>query len=243
MDTLIVRPVKRLREGATLDPASLPYVILIDGLDECKGEDRQAEVLTVIRHSLLENDLPFRIFIASRPELAIRSELEPGGHLHKVAYHIQLSDKYDATGDIRRYLWWRLQDLSRRVGHFNWFTADDIETLVQAASGQFISAATAIKYISERRASPSGSGRLKLMLTWTPHEGRCARPFDTLDILYANILLEAKEAYEAVDAQVGDDFLLLVRAYQVNATSGPAPGPVTFEIDRLTAILGLEQPK
>ncbi|RXW11661.1 hypothetical protein EST38_g14194, partial [Candolleomyces aberdarensis] len=45
---LIVEPFERLRDkGIKLH--SLPYAILIDGLDECKGEDRQAELLTAMR--------------------------------------------------------------------------------------------------------------------------------------------------------------------------------------------------
>jgi hypothetical protein len=97
---LIVRPVEDLRDMGT-DLRSLPYAVLIDGLDEAKGEDRQAELLTAIRRCLLVDNLPFCIFIASRPELAIHSALQPGGHLRGMAYHIQLSDRYDATADMR----------------------------------------------------------------------------------------------------------------------------------------------
>ncbi|RXW14711.1 hypothetical protein EST38_g11147, partial [Candolleomyces aberdarensis] len=56
MDSLLVRPMKHLQERAGLDLATLPHAILIDSLDECKGEDRQTELLTAIRESLLTND-------------------------------------------------------------------------------------------------------------------------------------------------------------------------------------------
>ncbi|KAJ2935807.1 hypothetical protein H1R20_g1291, partial [Candolleomyces eurysporus] len=210
---LIVDPLRRLRDLG-VNVCSLPYAILIDGLDECKDEDRQAELLTAIRRCLLADDLPFRIFIASRPEWAIRTALEPGGHLHEMAYHIQLSDKYDASADMRRYLRRRFEDIGLRIGDSKWFTEGDIETLVRAASGQFIYVATVYKYISERRASPAE--RLKIVLTWTPHKGQAARPFEALDTLYTNILLNAKNAYEAVDSHHGRDFLLLFRAHHIN---------------------------
>ncbi|RXW12627.1 hypothetical protein EST38_g13227, partial [Candolleomyces aberdarensis] len=134
MDSLLAHPMKQLREW---DLANFPHVILIDGLDECKGEDRQQELLTAIRKSLLSEDLPFRVLISSRPEWAIRTALEPGGHLHAVAYHIQLSDKYDASSDMRQYLWRRFEQLSLRTGNPHWFTESDIETLAEAGSGQF----------------------------------------------------------------------------------------------------------
>ncbi|KAJ2935804.1 hypothetical protein H1R20_g1289, partial [Candolleomyces eurysporus] len=142
MDTLVVIPFKQLCASGELDRDTFPHVILIDGLDECSGEEKQAELLSTIKHCLLDNDLPFRIFIASRPEWAIRSALdsEPEGYLYQLAYHIKLSDKYDATGDIRRYLQRRLRDLGsrsrdRRVQSRLWPTEEDIEKLVAAASG------------------------------------------------------------------------------------------------------------
>ncbi|RXW12277.1 hypothetical protein EST38_g13577 [Candolleomyces aberdarensis] len=238
MATLIVKPSQRC-EGTGMDLTTLPYVILIDGLDECTGEDRQAELLTAVKEGLLVNGLPFRIFIASRPEWAIRTALEPGGHLRNVAYHIQLSDNYDASSDMRRYLQRRFEDIGLRIGNSHWFTEDSIETLVRAASGQFVYVATVYKYISERRASPAG--RLKIVLDWTPHEGQKARPFESLDRLYANILLAAKNAYEAVDTHSGHDFLLLFNAHHLNAI-GILIGSfsLSFTADSFSVMLGLE---
>ncbi|RXW19350.1 hypothetical protein EST38_g6514 [Candolleomyces aberdarensis] len=224
MDTLVVRPFKQLQANPAFDPGSFPHVMLIDGLDECAGEERQAELLSAIKHCLLDNDLPFRIFIASRPEWAIRSALNPEtrGYLYPLAYHIQLSDKYDATEDIRRYLWRRLQDIGSqsydlRARSKSWPTVEDIEKLVLAASGQFVYAATIVKYVSERRSSPVD--RLQTVVDWTPEEGRLARPFEALDVLYAGILSAAKESYEAVDTHRGRNFLLLLRAHHINSNA------------------------
>ncbi|RXW24252.1 hypothetical protein EST38_g1614 [Candolleomyces aberdarensis] len=216
MNKLIVNPIEHLSpELSKSEPSTLPYAILIDGLDECTDEQRQAELLRTIDDCLLQNDaLPFRIFIASRPEWAIRSALEVTGHLHQKAYHIQLSDQYDASGDIRRVLWRRLRDIGRRSGDPraqspSWPSEEDIETLVINASGQFIYAATVIKFVSERRSSPVN--RLQAILTWTPEDR--AQPFAALDLLYTNIVSAAKEAYEA--AHPDRDFLLLLRACQL----------------------------
>ncbi|KAJ2927794.1 hypothetical protein H1R20_g9296, partial [Candolleomyces eurysporus] len=248
MNVLVVRPFENLR-SEEYDISTFPYAILIDGLDECqdepsismelgrveakyKAEDRQAELLAATKNSLLNNNLPFRIFIASRPELPIRTALGPTGSLHGLAYHMQLSDQYDATEDMRRYLWRRFQDIGLRILQPYWFTEGDIETLVQAASGQFVYVATVFKYVSERRASPVHM--LKTVLNWTP--GQATRPFEALDMLYTNILLNAKEAYEAVDAHGGRDFLLLFRMFQMNARGDFA----LFSPGILSALLDLE---
>ncbi|KAJ2927358.1 hypothetical protein H1R20_g9732, partial [Candolleomyces eurysporus] len=223
MDTLVVAPFKRVCANGELDSDSFPHAILIDGLDECSGEANQAELLSTIKDCLLDDpDLPFRIFIASRPEWAIRSALhsEPEGYLYQLAYQIPLSDKYDATGDIRRYLWRKLQDIGRRSydrrAHSPlWPTKEDIEKLVAAASGQFVYAATVVKYVSERHGSPVD--RLRAIIDWTPEGCQQTRPLELLDILYRNILSTAKELYEAVDTNRGRDFLLLIRAHQINS--------------------------
>ncbi|KAJ2928120.1 hypothetical protein H1R20_g8980, partial [Candolleomyces eurysporus] len=68
MDTLIVGPFQCVRASGGLDSSTFPHAILIDGLDECSGEDNQDELLSTIKNCLLDNDLPFRVFIASRPE-------------------------------------------------------------------------------------------------------------------------------------------------------------------------------
>ncbi|RXW13527.1 hypothetical protein EST38_g12328 [Candolleomyces aberdarensis] len=220
METLVVGPFKHVCASGELDRSTFLHAILIDGLDECSGEENQAELLSTIKHCLLgDPDLPFRVAIASRPEWAIRSALcsEPEGYLYQLAYHIPLSDKYDATADIRRYLWRKIQDIGRRShdrrAHSSlWPTEEDIEKLVAAASGQFVYAATVVKYVSERRGSPVD--RLKAIIDWTPEGGQQTRPLELLDILYRNILSNAKELYEGVDTNRGRDFLLLVRAHQ-----------------------------
>jgi hypothetical protein len=45
-----------------------------------------------------------------------------------------------------------------------------------------------------------------------------AKPFETLDKLYYNILSTAKGTYEGVDTHHGRDFLLLCRALQMGST-------------------------
>jgi hypothetical protein len=231
LNALVVRPFDSLRESRPCDISTFPYVILIDGIDECqdelittanlrnvntvancRAEDRQTELLTAIKNTLLKHDLPFRIFISSRPELPIRSALDAYGSLHGLAYHIQLSDQYDATEDMRRYLRRRFDDIGLRINQRDWFTEGDVDTLVRAGSGQFVYVATVFKYVSERRASPAH--RLKAVLDWAP--GQEARPFQALDVLYTTILTKAKEAYEAVDTHGGRDFLLLLQIHRLN---------------------------
>lgn len=208
MDALLVNPVVTLLSSGP--QGYLPFAVLIDGLDECNDEARQKELLKAIQESLIGRT-PFRIFLASRPELAIFGALQPGGHLHTAAYHIRLSDDYDATADIRHTLQRRLRELGeRRLNNGAWFSDADVEAIVEASSGQYIHAATAIRYVSDPRGSPIA--RLKAVLTWTPGKNQKAKPFASLDLLYTNILTKAKQEYDAVDTNQ-HDFILAIRSY------------------------------
>ncbi|KAJ2916155.1 hypothetical protein MD484_g4265, partial [Candolleomyces efflorescens] len=253
MDILIVRPFESLQSSVC---DALPYAILIDGLDECQGdpiraddgrpstakyrsEDRQTELLIAIKNSLLKPNLPFRIFLASRPELAVHTALGPGGSLYGLAYHIPLSNKYDATEDMRRYLRRRFQDIGLRIDKPHWFTEGNIDTLVEAGSGQFVYVATVYKYVSDPRASPVE--KLKAVLEWKPDHA--TRPFEALDMLYRNILLRAKEAYEAVDIHNGRDFLLLLKFFLTEFLRPVSAEQWRYSLtcpDFVTTLLGLE---
>jgi hypothetical protein len=229
VDILIVGPVERLQ--SQVDPAtfsSLPYLITIDAPDEClaekhQAEKHQAELLSVIYTSLLcNNRMPFRIFLATRPELSVRTGLE--GPLKGIVYHLRLSDDFDATDDIRRTLRRRLREIGARSGdplaHPDpWPTEDNIELLVEAASGQFVYSATVIRYIGERRDSPikrlqTVLDRMNIGLPST------TAPFTELDLLYASILSNAKEAWEVANPDSPRHFVILLRIFETYRRSG-----------------------
>jgi hypothetical protein len=218
MEALVVRPVERFRHHMPSAPAfSLPFLVTIDGLDECNGERRQKEILSAIHTSLLLSDkTPFRIFLSSRPELSIRTAVE--GYLEKFTYHLRLSDDFDATEDIRRMALRRLREIGRqsrdpRAQPHLWPTVEDVDDLVHAASGQFIYVATAIRYISKRRGSPIQ--RLQTVLEWGRGRNQpTIEPFALLDLLYLSILSNAKEAWDASNPGSPDDFVTLLRVFE-----------------------------
>lgn len=165
METLVVHPSQDLRNRETFSP----YIILIDGFD-CLDEGEQAELLEVIRQQLLEKNTVFLIAIASRPQLAIHTAVSSNGHLTALADHIQLSNEYDATPDIRHTLRTQLRRIGREshdpdANNSSWPSDDDLERLVASASGQYIYAATVLKYVSEPRGGGSPSMRLRTILS------------------------------------------------------------------------------
>ena len=70
-----------------------------------------------------------------------------------------------------------------------WPTNDVLSTLVRESSGQFIFAATVVKYISSNRHQPMR--RLEIILDMQP--SRNDRPFAELDALYMGILSSVED--------------------------------------------------
>ncbi|TFK22476.1 hypothetical protein FA15DRAFT_671514 [Coprinopsis marcescibilis] len=212
---LIVEPIREALSQPGVSPELLPRNIFIDGVDECKGEEDQAFLLRVVHELVLaisHDDFRLKVCLAGRPEYAMRTALAKNGHLKEsgLLYHIDLSD-HDATSDIRLFLERKLRAIARATTYplpsTQWPSEEDIQRLVDNASGQFIYAATIVKYLSERRRSPVK--QLQMILQWRPGVKQRERPFAALDALYTDIFVHAGEAYAA--SKDIDDTLYLVR--------------------------------
>ncbi|TFK22454.1 hypothetical protein FA15DRAFT_518091 [Coprinopsis marcescibilis] len=186
-----------------------PYAIFIDGVDECrskhsdqKPEENQAELLQVLESfavAFKSERIPVKICLAGRWEHALRNAIADDGHLKKsglLLNHIDLSGpEYDASTDIRSFLERRLAPLAKSIKHKSaeeWPSKADLDTLVDNASGQFIYAATVVKYVDTHRRSPDKS--LQTILGWKPGFKQGNKLFPALDALYAGIFQLAQEA-------------------------------------------------
>ncbi|KAF9060893.1 hypothetical protein BDP27DRAFT_1429534 [Rhodocollybia butyracea] len=74
-----------ISEPCRMHPNQTPLTILIDGLDECEGQDVHLEILRAIRNSSTERFFPLKFIIASRPKVHIRRMFESS------VYHSVLS--------------------------------------------------------------------------------------------------------------------------------------------------------
>ncbi|KAJ6490004.1 hypothetical protein C8R45DRAFT_201374 [Mycena sanguinolenta] len=168
--------------------------ILIDGLDECDGQNIQMEILRAIRESPFTHPVPFRFIVASRPEPHIRemfdSPLYAGGYR---SFNVEQS--FD---DVRNYL--RNELLRIHHEHFTmksvaspWPSPDVLTRLVRNSSGHFIYAATVVKFIDDKNYRPTE--RLAVILNGGLGSESA---YDALDQLYATILTSAARRAELV---------------------------------------------
>ncbi|KAF8162768.1 hypothetical protein B0H34DRAFT_293871 [Crassisporium funariophilum] len=162
-------------------------VVIIDGLDECEGHGTQQDILALISEAVGTHKVPLRFLIASRPEAHIRESFEQTS-LYTITRRIVLDESFNPNRDIKVFLQDGFSKIfqrnSRLLSHVEapWPGEGVIDLLVQKSSGQFIYAATALKFIGAEFFHPMK--QLEIVLEPT----RRSSAFSDLDHLYTQIL-------------------------------------------------------
>lgn len=188
---LIVEPLLCLFQN---HPETLPFVIAIDGLDECQSRRDQCDIIRILGSvsRAYQPPLPIRFIICSRPESWIRA-----GFDSVTIREITLEDNAQARRDIRMYLEDEFGKILAGPQHKSkmsyvqtpWPSTEELDALVSKSSGQFIYASTVIKFVSDLHYRPDD--RLKSVLaipTSTVTASQTSKPFEDLDRLYVQIL-------------------------------------------------------
>ncbi|KAF8175122.1 hypothetical protein BJ912DRAFT_824668, partial [Pholiota molesta] len=129
---------------------------------------------------------PIIFLIGSRPEYEIRTAFNKTP-LSSLAKSLVLDDKYTPDKDIKIYFESEFHDIQQEhfpLLHERWPAESDVDLLVSKASGQFIFAATVIKFIESPRHSPTDRLKIIIGLASAGNE----TPFALLDALYRFIL-------------------------------------------------------
>ena len=165
-------------------PPQRSYLVIIDGLDECHDKATQQMILRLLCETITVHKLPLRFLIGSRPESHIRESFDQES-LYTVTRRVVLDETFDPGRDIRVFL----QDGFAKICAKNpilshveqpWPEEGIIDLLVQRSSGQFIYAATVLKFVGADFCSPTK----QLALTMKPDR----TAFSDLDQLYTQIL-------------------------------------------------------
>jgi NACHT domain len=157
------------------------YLVIIDGLDECYDKATQQSILRLLCETITVHKLPLRFLIGSRPESHIRASFDHES-LCKITHRLVLDETFDPGRDIRVFL----QDGFAKICAENpilsqpWPSKGIIDLLVQRSSGQFIYAATVLKFVGADFCSPTK----QLELVLKPDHSA----FSDLDQLYTQIL-------------------------------------------------------
>jgi hypothetical protein len=143
---LILRPLSRLSSGSSLSS----YVLIVDALDECDKEEHIRIILQHLAEARTLKMVRLRVFLTSRPEIPIRHgfyRIPDAEHQDFVLHNISPSI---INHDINVFFQYNLNYIADECFlHTGWPGEQIIDRLVCNASGLFIWAATACRFIRE----------------------------------------------------------------------------------------------
>lgn len=140
---LILCPLSKL--GGTSS-----YVLVVDALDECNDDNDIRMIVQLLAEARSLRSVRLRVFLTSRPEVPIRhgfGQVPDAEHQDFVLHSISPSI---IDNDIKLFLEYNLQLIASECCQAaDWPGEEVIRRLVQSASGLFIWAATACRFIRE----------------------------------------------------------------------------------------------
>ncbi|KAF9526165.1 hypothetical protein CPB83DRAFT_502243 [Crepidotus variabilis] len=178
---LLVVPFQRYSPSSTHTPT-----VFIDGLDECDTIAAQCSVLKAIEDTIVVHGIPLRFVVASRPEthLAEYFKREP---LDSVTRIFTLDDDLISMGKYLRDGFDRIY--KSRIDEMSevprpWPSDDELDELISRASGQYLFAATILRFVGDEDCNPLE----QLDVILAPHPRRSSA-FSDMDVLYTQILM------------------------------------------------------
>ena len=224
---LVFEPLRLLVDQGYFSNQQFPPLIVIDGLDECLDKDSQTNLVQLLSSSVAQYQLPLKFLIVSRPEFHIKSAVAIAGE-QSIVSHLELNNDFLPEDDIRSFLTDKFREIKTchpfRSGiPSSWPSEQQMNTLICKASGQFIYASLAVRFINSTCNSPMR--QLDIVLELRPpidHD----LPFAELDALYRYIFSYTKNL---------DLVLRILGLYDVLINDGDE-----FVVEFVEFMLGLE---
>lgn len=174
-------------------------VIVIDGLDECQGNDFQRAIINIIATSVQSRTTPFVWAFMSRPEPHIVTTFT-SPTVRPLCVSIELPVTREIDGEVWQYLKDGLEQIQRERGlSLQWLSENDLQKLVDLSAGLFVYAATILRFIGQ--PSPLGpEGQLRAVLALqhqhllgSPPHSDLKHPLSDLDTFYTLIMQHIPE--------------------------------------------------
>ncbi|KAF5357859.1 hypothetical protein D9756_001838 [Leucocoprinus leucothites] len=188
-------------QGLCYESKSL--VIMLDGLDECNGEQEQANIISLITQFILRNpNVRLLWLISSRPEphiCDVFSRINVLSLYHRENVPINSNE---SCKDVERYLRKAFMEIYQRYSdcfseNTRWPTESQFLTLCAAATGLFAFAAAVVRFIGD---AEYGNPILQMNGVLSAIEKRSSEqdslrinPFASLDAVYIRILSSIPE--------------------------------------------------
>jgi hypothetical protein len=194
MENLIIGP---------LQATSIPTLIIIDALDECKDKEPASAILSIL--SRYVDQIPnVKFFITGRPEPRIRSgfRLESLVPITEVL-KLHEVEPNEVNSDIELFFRTKLTNLAKNRSDCSftgdWPSSSDIKILCKKAAGFFIYASTVVKFVASEVDLPT---EMLALITSLP-QSTANEGMSGLDQLYIKVL---EQAFQDVHTDVGQRY-------------------------------------
>ncbi|KAF9444914.1 hypothetical protein P691DRAFT_806438 [Macrolepiota fuliginosa MF-IS2] len=189
-EELIVQPFRRQNPSER----KAPFLVILDGLDECKMERAQSEFIELIKGHLKDTRSSSLLWmICSRPEPHLERIFREAEAKNLCWVEELRVDDPEAQGDIECYLQDEFHRISKRhpavIGkEGNWPPKEVFDKIVSASSGLFVFATTVTRFINQPGTDPRSQLRVIVAaIDGSPIPG-AVNPLTLLDNLYLDIL-------------------------------------------------------
>ena len=212
---IVYESLQAQMQSLVVDPllsTGISTVIVVDALDECKGENPQSDFLCALGE--LVSTIPgVKFFVTSRPEKDIITGFnDPELQDRTSTFILHMVDRRAVDSDIHLFFRHELSKLALQRGIMGWPTEEQLGSLCQRAAGFFVYAVATIKFLEHGLKCPSS--RLNIIMKSpksTAYEGGVKlKSYASLDSLYLSIFEEAFGDYNAEDHEMVHSVLCAV---------------------------------
>jgi hypothetical protein len=193
---LILRPLSQLPNSS----CSLPFIFVIDALDECDDDGNIEKIVQLLAQVKSVEKVQLRLLLTSRPEIPIRHgfhQMSEQKHRDFVLHNISQST---VDHDIFIFLKHNLGLIGeKRFRNNDWPGEEKVNILVERASGLFIWAATAHRFIREGGKGLVIKNRLSTILQISRSTAKLTKMEEHLNSIYLTVLMDS------IPAQLSDD--------------------------------------
>ena len=180
---LVLRPLLKLDSNGS----RLLYVVVIDALDESDDENDIQTILHLLAEVRLLERARLRVLLTSRPEIPIRHGFRQISDKEYLDFVLHNISPLTVDHDITIFLEYNLKLIrEERSLDTSWPGDEVIRCLVQAASGLFIWAATACRFVREGKRH--AARRLDAILKSSGSASTITVPERHLDEIYTTVL-------------------------------------------------------
>ncbi|KAF5358004.1 hypothetical protein D9756_001280 [Leucocoprinus leucothites] len=171
-----------------------PFLVLLDGLDECSGKRSQGEFIRLISELVrLKRGFPILWLLCSRPEPHLKHAFS---RISECAQK-RLSLNLEYRKDIEKFLqngFTALKDEYEDMMPLTWPSERQLKRLLHITSGPFMVAAFALKYIGDPDYANPVKRLEKLLASFAyPLIAEKNRPLSAIDALYIRALEDIPE--------------------------------------------------